>query len=473
MYNCCVPTVPPDSKYQAFGNPVREWEARLRAGLDRSIKGSDQTLGHIEEEIAQKTRDLERTVAQEVAQKKADQAPPNCPICGSKLTRMTHGHQRRIDTRFGPIELKRSRGWCRRCKQWRFPADHALGIAEGGSASPSVQEMAALLGSKMPIAEASAVIRRLTGVELPRATLDREARRQGGRAERKRNELDEQMQTGEGARAQSKTSMGLEPFTLVIEIDAWNIRERDNWGASRRQRAKGEEPQRWHWVYGATCFRLEHRITKGDRAMILSRGTVMTRAGIDALKSQLWAEAMRHGLARAARVLVVADGAVWIWNLVEDRFENAVQRLDLFHGKEHLWAVARALHPEDAQAAEAWVKPLLNDLERDRGPQVISTLETLLKGLRGSARQAVQKEINYFGSNLARMKYQQGAKLGEPLGSGAMESTCRQYQCRFKRPGQFWSTKGDEALMTLETFWRNQRWHILFPHAAYGDPSKN
>jgi hypothetical protein len=54
----------------------------------------------------------------------------------------------------------------------------------------------------------------------------------------------------------------------------------------------------------------------------------------------------------------------------------------------------------------------------------------------------------------------------EPLGSGAIESTCRQYQCRFKRTGQFWTTAGDEALMCLETFWRNDRWHELYPHAT-------
>jgi hypothetical protein len=70
-----------------------------------------------------------------------------------------------------------------------------LGIDEGGTASPAVQEMAALLGSKMPIEEASAVVKRLTGVDLPRPTLDREARRQGKRAERTRDKLDEQMRS--------------------------------------------------------------------------------------------------------------------------------------------------------------------------------------------------------------------------------------------------------------------------------------
>jgi len=88
--------------------------------------------------------------------------------------------------------------------------------------------MAALAASKLPVAEASAVIERLSGVKLPRATLDREARRQGRRAERKRQEMDEQMSQGAGTEQQVpelRCQVPLEPFTLVIELDAWNIRE--------------------------------------------------------------------------------------------------------------------------------------------------------------------------------------------------------------------------------------------------------
>jgi len=61
----------------------------------------------------------------------------------------------------------------------------------------------------------------------------------------------------------------------------------------------------------------------------------------------------------------------------------------------------------------------------------------------------------------------------EPLGSGAVEATCAQYQCRFKRTGQFWSPAGDEALLCLDTFWRNERWPLLFPHTRPANLSKN
>jgi hypothetical protein len=339
--------------------------------------------------------------------------------------------------------------------------------------------MAALAVSKLPVAEASAVIERLTGVKLPRATLDREARRQGKRAQDKRQEMDQQMSRGAGAEQQVlelRLKKPAEPFTLVIELDAWNIRERgDDWGQADQQRAAGQEPEWWHWVYGGTCFRLSQRVeTKGGRALILSRGTVMTRGGIEALKQQLWAEAMRHGLGQATEVLAIGDGAVWIWNLVGDRFAGARQRLDPWHALQHLWAVAHALHPEDEAAAARWIKPLKEKLLDGEGVEVINDLDELLKKLRGSRREAVEVERNYLENNRDRLDYKGAKERGEPLGSGAMESTCKQYEGRFHRSGQFWTTEGDEALMCLETFWRNSRWSLLFPHVPPGfDPSKN
>src|SRR6266699_472778 len=477
--NCCVTSVPHHGSFKVLAKAVGAWQERLQAGLSRRIEASDQTMGHLEEEILQKTRELERAVLEEATQKKADQTPPLCPVCGGKLSRVTQGHECGYRTRFGVVTIRRARGWCRKCKCWRFPADHVLGIAETGSCSPGVQEMAALAVSKLPVAEASAVIERLTGVKLPRATLDREARRQGKRAQDKRQEMDQQMSRGAGAEQQVlelRLKKPAEPFTLVIELDAWNIRERgDDWGQADQQRAAGQEPEWWHWVYGGTCFRLSQRVeTKGRRALILSRGTVMTRGGIEALKQQLWAEAMRHGLGQATEVLAIGDGAVWIWNLVGDRFAGARQRLDPWHALQHLWAVAHALHPEDEAAAARWIKPLKDKLLDSQAVEVINDLDELLKKLRGSRREAVEVERNYLENNRDRLDYKGAKERGEPLGSGAMESTCKQYEGRFHRSGQFWTTEGDEALMCLETFWRNSRWSLLFPHVPPGfDPSKN
>ena len=451
--------------------------ARLLAGLTASVRASGENLGHLEERILQQTRELSRGALEEAAQTKADATPPRCGGCGGPLTRCAHGHARTFESRFGPITVRRTRGWCRRCHRWRFPADAALGLEETAGYSPSVQEMAALAVSKLPVAEASAVVERLTGVKLPRATLDREARRQGQRAQAQRAHLDQQMQTPAGSAQQGRElqlALPLAPFTLVIELDAWNIRERDQWGESEARRAAGEEPGRWHWVYGGTCFRLSQRgQTAGGRPIILSRGSVMTRGGVDALREQLWAEASRHGLGQAADVLIVADGAAWIWTLATARFPQARQRLDAYHAKQHLWAVADALHGAGTPAARAWVEPLLAKLYHSEGLQVITDLRALLDTLDQTRRETVQREINYLDSHRDRMDYAEGKQRGEPIGSGAMESTCRQYQCRFKRPGQFWTQTGDEALLCLDTFWRNGRWDQLYPHVGKFDPSKN
>lgn len=179
-----------------------------------------------------------------------------------------------------------------------------------------------------------------------------------------------------------------------------------------------------------------------------------TREGIDGLREQLYAEALRRGLGQAAGVLVIGDGAMWIWRLADDRFKEARQRLDFYHAVQHLAAVRQ--------------------LKNGSAVKVVNQLEEILKQLpKGASAQAVQKEVDYFHEHQDRMDYRAGGRRGEPIGSGAVESTCRQAQCRFKRPAQYWSRQGDEALLCLETFWRNERWHLLFPHNRRFNPSKN
>jgi hypothetical protein len=337
--------------------------------------------------------------------------------------------------------------------------------------SPRVQEMAALSVSKMPVGEASAVLEHLTGVQLPPATLDREARRQGKRAQQVRRQADEQACQAKAVQSE----LVLEPYQMIIQLDAWNIRERDQWGQTGQLRRKGQEPQRWHWVYTGTCFRLDQRgKTAGGRPLISQRGFVATREGMDGLREQLYAEALRRGLGQAAGVLVIGDGALWIWRLADDRFKEARQRLDFYHAVQHLAAVGRALYGEDLAKLQSWLRPLVQQLKNQSAVQVVEKLEAILAHLPGGATaQAVQKEVDYFHEHQDRMDYRAGRRRGEPIGSGAVESTCRQNQCRFKRPGQFWSRAGDEALLCLETFWRNGRWHLLFPHHRRFDPSKN
>ena len=385
----------------------------LEASLTRFQAVDTQNLGHLEIQVVHDVQELQRTTTQRAAQAKADAIPPRCP--------------------------------------------------------PAVQAMAALAASKLPVAEASVVLEQLAGVSLPPATLDREAKRQGQRAQRLRTQLDQQAAVG-----QKQLELVLEPYQLIIQLDAWNIRERDAWGQTATFRRCGHEPERWHWVYTGTVFRLDQRgETAGGRPVIVQRGYVFTRQGLDALREQVHAEALRRGLGQAASVLVIGDGAVWIWRLADDRWPQAKQRLDFYHAVQHLVAVGRALWGEDKAQFHAWLKPLVRQLKNESAVKVIRQLDQALAGLpTGPVAEAVAKEVAYFREHQDRMDYRAARRAGEPIGSGPVEATCRQGQCRFKRPGQFWSTAGDEALLCLETFWRNERWNLLFPHIAY-DPSRN
>ncbi|MBI2924090.1 MAG: hypothetical protein HYY24_00100 [Verrucomicrobia bacterium] len=199
---------------------------------------------------------------------------------------------------------------------------------------------------------------------------------------------------------------------------------------------------------------------------------------------------MATRLGQAQQVLVLADGAVWIWNALGDRFPQALQRLDLWHVDEHLWAVAHDLDGRGTPEARAWVEPLLQAVREDQPRQVIQQLRELQPRRQDALHKKVQAQIDYFQNHEHRMNYRavlqarQACAAGtasaepvplaqQPLGSGAIESTCRQYQVRFKRTGQFWNLAGDEALMCLETRWRNGRWSDLYPHAQLSSAALN
>jgi hypothetical protein len=462
---------------------LQAWRIDYEARLQTIAQHSEQTLGHIEEAVAAAAKEPLRLLTQRAAQAKANATPCQCLECHQQLSDQKY-LSRGIDSRFGRLLIWRHYGWCAQCETWRFPADHALGLAKKAAASPYVQEIAGLLVTKMPPEQAVAVAQRL-GLDLSRCLLHREAHRQGIKAQARRSETLAQLDTWEDLQQLARDTEGppAAPFTLVIEIDAWNIRERDDWGQTKALRKEGKKVERWHWVYMATVFRLDHRgQTAGQRSVISQRGYVATRLGLEALVAQLYREAIQRGLGQARQVLVIADGAVWIWNLAKDRFPQARQQLDLWHAEEHLWAVAHDLHGRGTPEARTWVEPLLQQVRDDQTTAVIATLAELKPRLQEAEQKKLQTQIEYFEHNAHRMKYKEiiaareaveaGTATPEqiqlanhPLGSGAIESTCRQYQCRFKRTGQFWTTAGDEALMCLETFWRNGRWHELYPHA--------
>ena len=211
------------------------------------------------------------------AQRRADKVEAKCRRCGEALVRRRKTPVTKR-TPFGPIEVVRTRGWCPRCKDWFCPADEALGWHGGESAG--MAELTALLAAQMPVEDAARILERVTRRPQSRATVARSARREGERA----LALREKLELNPGREALKAEA----PFTLVLEIDAWNIRERDHWGEGAARGAAGKPPERWHWVYTGTLFKLSDRVATGSgRREILERGYVATREGPEALIGQI------------------------------------------------------------------------------------------------------------------------------------------------------------------------------------------
>jgi hypothetical protein len=171
------------------------WQEKMEEQMSEG--GNAGNAGQMEEMIGKRNRELSRVTLEEMMQAKADKSGRKCPVCGKELIRSKAGAERTIESRFGPVKVSRQRGWCAGCQEWMYPADHALGLTQGGC-TPGMQEMAALMVSKMPAGEASEVMERISGVRMSRVKVDREARRQGERARRERTRLDAQMSTAEG-----------------------------------------------------------------------------------------------------------------------------------------------------------------------------------------------------------------------------------------------------------------------------------
>jgi hypothetical protein len=452
---------------------LQSWAQTARTDLGDLLQTPGLTLGHLEERLEAQARKLMLPILRAAAQERAAQQPFLCPICGGALRAEAHQRPRTLDTVFGSLVFQRDYGWCPDCARYWHPADPALGLAPQAPASPRMQEIAALMSLRNPYAQAAKDAHRLTGLPLNPASLHREAKRQGQRAIQCRQRDIDLSHTPQGVAELSSRSATTRksPFTLIIEIDAWNIRERDDWGRTRKLRRKGQEPERWHWVFTATVFRLDQRgQTQGGRRVVSQRGYVATRQTLESFTQQLYVEAILRGLLNAEQVLILADGAIWIWNLAADRFKEAKQRVDLYHVKEHLHELARTLYGQGTPEAQQWLQPLLRFLDRrnEGALDVLHELEDLrqrLKNLTAFQQEALSKEIGYFTTHHQRMDYKQAKAQGEPVGSGVVESTGRQYQTRFKCTGQFWTLEGDESLLALSTLNRNERWHLLFPHA--------
>jgi hypothetical protein len=363
-------------------------------------------------------------------------------------------HRRReamsLRTGVGLVKLSVWYGKDPASRQWGCPMRQRWGLGPHQEMSPGLEDKLAFTVTATASYREAAVLAQKWGCVVDDATVRMLTQKLGQRAEEQTQERLESVPP-------ELTPQRAASQLAVFMLDGWQARYRGlGWGKRRTQQKRVE----WHEVkVGVFYLHEQAGRTVGDRGVLTEKVVVCWQGEAAELGRRLHWEALRRGLGRAQWILVVGDGAPWIWNVAADRWAEAQEVLDFYHASEHLWELGRALWGEDQ--AQEWVESRLHELRHGEEERFLATLEAL-KVPRGKAGETVRNQKNYFANQAQRMNYHEIARRGWPIGSGAVESACSGQQNRFKRRGQFWTQKGLGNLAALKSARENNHWDELW-----------
>jgi hypothetical protein len=158
--------------------------------------------------------------------------------------------------------------------------------------------------------------------------------------------------------------------------------------------------------------------------------------------------AVKRGAEWAQQIIVLGDGAKWIWNRITAMFprRKTTQVLDFYHASEYVWAAGRAVWGEETDQTTEWGKEHCHRLKHDGSAPVLRELRAL--SLASSATpEPVAKAITYFENQSPRMNYPLYVEQGLQIGSGSAESGVKQVVgCRINQAGMRWNPERAEAV---------------------------
>ena len=215
------------------------------------------------------------------------------------------------------------------------------------------------------------------------------------------------------------------------------------------------------------CVFTQSRLDTDGRPLRDEASTSYT-AAIEAAEQfgrRIWQQAWQRGWSRAKKKVVIGDGAVWIWNLSHQYFADAVEIVDLYHARQHLWELAAQLWPDVKRGRRRWAKKRQGQLDRGKIEQLVVALRGFAAPQQDLARR-LATEADYFERNAARMRYPSFRKQGFFIGSGVIEAGCKTVIAqRLKQSGMFWTVRGANAIVALrcarlsgrfEDYWENR-----------------
>jgi hypothetical protein len=174
----------------------------------------------------------------------------------------------------------------------------------------------------------------------------------------------------------------------------------------------------------------------------------------------VWATGCRHNADLAKELVFLGDGAAWIWKIADRYYPHAVQIVDWHHAEEYLERLAEAAFEGQQTQAKQWLEQARTDLWEGRVMDVIVTCRAYEH--HPQAQEAAQKAISYYTNNQERMDYARYRKDGYVIGSGTVESGCKQIVTqRLKRSGARWLEEGARRTAKARAVWLSGQWPQL------------
>ena len=388
----------------------------------------------------------------------SDHVSPTVPCACGQPAQYVGRHSKTFESVLGPLTLDRASYHCAACGKGFCPRDQALGL-QGGSLSPGVLRMVGQVGAMVSFEEGHELLRELAGVDVSTKHVERAAEALGRAiAEDEKNVLEP-----------PPVDEPVAP-TLYLGMDGTGVPVRKEELVDR----PGKQPDgsaKTREVKLVTVWSAEGRDREGqavrDKGSITHSAAIESAATRDtdeypaAFVQRVVREATRRGFDHAGRRVVLGDGALWIWNLADEHFSGAIQIVDLYHAKGHLWDVAKAIYGAGSDLTEQWAKKRRDELEEGKIDDILAALSP-----HADTNDEARKCFGYITRNRHRMRYPEFRAQGLCVGSGVVEAGCKTaIGARCKRAGMHWTVAGADAIIALrccklsgrfEDFWERR-----------------
>ena len=423
-----------------FGEMLREWiydmsesETATLDELEETVRGGLHSLGN---KVLQGLIDVVGTG------KTADQV--SCPQCGESMAFVRY-QGKWVQTLLGTIRPERAYFHCAECEQGHVPLDHQLGLGTD-SLSGGLEEALCVLAARMPLEEAADMLQRLLMVQVDDNTVQRAVLRVGSElAAQQERRAEQAWQAAEPPKMEANEP----PERLYITVDGTTAHLQEGWKEVKVAAIYETEPvSQPDGTIDIRAMRITY-VVSFEEAQTFAR--------------YVYLEAARRGLHHAQEVVVLGDGAEWIWNRIARFCDRPVEIVDFYHGTEHVWNAGQALYGEGTEETEQWVTQRLEEL-LEQGPEaLLASLWTASTGTTATVKSILGREINYFDKHKQRMQYPQLRAAVYHIGSGSVESACKRIiGARLKQAGMIWTREGAQAVAHLRASVLCNRWDAFW-----------